>query len=48
MICPKNPEHGDMMRNGHKAGKQMWLCQSCGATKIEPKVGVVGGKEEKA
>ena len=37
MICPKDPEHGEMMRNGTRAGMQQWLCQKCGKTMRTPK-----------
>ena len=32
MICPKNPEHGEMTKNGQRGGKQLWRCLKCGAS----------------
>jgi len=32
MICPRNPYHGTMAKNGTRADRQLWRCLKCGAS----------------
>ena len=36
-VCPRDSAHGEMMRNGVRAGKQQWLCNTCGKTQTTKK-----------